>query len=374
MRSWIEINRNAFEHNCRIVSELLNNRAAVGIVLKANAYGHGIQEMALLAEQEPAITWLCVATVEEALSLRQRGCKKEILIIGYLDDYLLEEALKNNCVITVTDLVTARYISECALQNSVCARVHIKIDLGMHRMGCMPEDLQKLYADLRELKGVRVEGILGHVGNTNTPYDHYLVAVIEQFYKICDSIDPSLLHHVGASGLLWCPLIRSMARVGTLLYGSWKSEIHELRIMQRIEKKIIPIMSWKSCIMEIKHVRRGGYIGYDQAFCAYRAMDIAIISIGYADGYTRALSHRGVVMIRGCYAPVVGLISMNFMAVDVSHVASVAHNDEVLLIGPYERITPNALARIAHTNPNHITSGISAAIKRDIVSYECGHE
>lgn len=368
MRSWIEIDRGAFEHNVSFARKLVGPRIELGMVLKANAYGHGLREMALLVENNKNITWLLVSTIEEALLLRTWGCCKEILVMSYHDTTLVKDALLADIVMSITDASVAQTIAHAARTAGIQARVHLKIDMGMRRLGVMPyaaRDLLHVYPELK------IEGIFAHIGITNHPEEGVISVVVQEFHKLCAMLDPQkkLLHHIGASGLLWNPGLKDMVRVGTFLYGSWKSPVHRLRIREHLCDDLMPIMSWKTHIMQIKQVVAGDCVGYDQVFCATKPMRIAILPVGYADGYPRALSQKGVVWVEGCYAPVLGLVSMNLMAINISHIGSAREGSEVMLLGPHEYITPSALATRAGTNPNDITSRVDPHVIRRMVDY-----
>ena len=129
-------------------------------------------------------------------------------------------------------------------------------------------------------------------------------------------------------------------------------------------RQIIPIVTWKTTIIQVKHISKGDYVGYDYSFCATKSMRIAILPIGYADGYPRSLSQKGVVFVEGDYAPVIGLISMNLTIIDISNITQAYVGSIVILMGCESQITPNALATLTSTNPNDITAGISASIPR----------
>lgn len=373
MQSWIEINRGAFEHNVAFVKSCLEQRALLGIVLKSNAYGHGLEIIGQLAHAHPDIRWFCVATPEEALQLRAAGCTKEILVMGPLDDdALLSDALRANIVVSIFDVPMAQHIAQVARKAHVRARVHIKLDAGMHRFGLAFHEVIFYWDRLFQLTDVLIEGIFAHMGNTNNPDDNELEAMVAVFNNLCRALDPAekLLRHIGASGMVWSTWLRGMARVGTLLYGSWKSDIHSARCTSRVDDTVVPIMTWKTKIAAIKKVSQGECVGYDEVFCAYKPMTIAILPVGYADGYLRTLSGRGVVGVQGEYAPIVGVVSMNALAIDISHITGVTVGTEVILLGPYERLTPTALARAAQTNPNEITSSVRAHIPRRVVNGE----
>lgn len=366
MNSWIEINQSAFEHNVNYARSLIKEHVTLGVVVKANAYGHGLREIAQLIDNNEHCAWLLVATLEEALLLRSWKCTKQILAMSYHDKSLIHDALHANIVMGIPDLHTAENIDHIAHMACKKARVHIKIDMGMHRLGLMPKELPQMFNSYPSLIP---EGLFSHIGITNHQDEQLINGTIEQFHELCSMWDPhkKLMHHMGASGLLWNTQLKDMVRVGTFLYGSWKSDMQRTRVQNRLNRDIIPIMSWKTHIIHIKHLDIGDYVGYDQAFCATKKMRIATLPVGYADGYPRTLSNKGVVRIKERYASIIGLISMNLMAIDISGIPEAHVGCEVVLLGPYEHITPRDIALLTNTNPNDITTGIGAHIMQRVV-------
>jgi alanine racemase len=366
MHSWIEIDTCAFGDNVSTVRKLIGSDIAIGIVLKGNAYGHGLIEMAILAEHNSHITWLLVATLEEALVLRKVGCTKEILVLALINPELIQDALRANIVISVVNRSIAEALVREGRLANICPRVHLKVDMGMNRLGLFPEEVYEVVHAFPQLK---IEGIFSHIGTTNIADTQTLNNTVSSFNQWCKLFDPKRqwMWHIGASGLLWSTQLQDMVRVGTMLYGSWKSEINRSRSIEKVSRDIIPLMRWKTTVVQIKRVLEGSYIGYDQMFRAIKPMRIAILPVGYADGYPRNFSQKGVVWICGYYAPVLGLISMNLTVIDVSEIPEAVEGSEVVLIGQYEKITPYALATITGTNPNDLTSGIIAGIKRIVI-------
>jgi len=327
-----------------------------------------LEQIASLIGQHPDVDMVCVAGLQEAAAVRGFGVKKEVLALSYLETDPAE-ALRYDVIVPIADIATARRVHRAAIAAGLRIRAHIKFDTGMHRLGVMLSELESMWSELITLSGVQIEGIFTHLADTNAVDDRFVQEQLSLFNLMCHRVDPEhrLLQHAIASGGLWYQNRGDIVRIGTLLYGSWKSALQRARVEACLpEITFRPIMTWKTRVLQVKLVQRGGAIGYDRTFCADRQMMIAILPVGYSDGYLRRFSNNGCVMIRDAYAPIVGIISMNLMAIDCTDIPAVAVDDEVILLGPYAHLTPMALAARLHTNPNEITASIHADIPRII--------
>jgi alanine racemase len=363
-RSWIVIDRAAVLHNIEQIVRYCGS-AEIGLVVKSNAYGHGLAQIVAVVRDDPRISWLLVAGTSEALHVRALGWKRNILAMTY-HDADAAEVIRAGIVVALAELNDVVWFVTAARAVGMRARMHIKIETGMNRRGFTSEDLVHHLPVLQSMPELSIEGAFTHLCDTNNHDSSFTFAQQKNFddtvYK-CGKIFPAF-HHVLASGSLWMPHKYHMVRVGTALYGSWKSPLQRARLS---DIELQPIMRWYTRIMHIKTVEMGDSIGYDCTFRAPHRMRIALLPVGYADGYQRRLASCGYVMVRDEYAPLVGVISMNMMAIDVSHISACVLGDEVLLIGPHERISPAALAQILRTNPNEITTTVSRDIVRIIL-------
>lgn len=368
LRTWVEVSRSALLHNLSLVAKYARH-APIGVVIKANAYGHGIREATAIFDPEPNVAYLMVGSAEEGLALRASGCRKPILSLSYVDTHTAE-ALAAGIILTVADKEMLAQVGREAARTHITAQVHLKLETGMYRLGIGHDEIASILQLLTTLPHVRCTGLYTHLSDTNNDDTAYTEQQLATFYTFAQMIDPEhkLVWHTSASGSLYLPHTHDMVRVGTMLYGSWKSKRHKERLQKHFgADDLIPALSWKTRIIHCKRVPAGGALGYDCTYRAKHEMRIAIVPVGYADGYQRVLSNKGAVLIQGSYAPVVGIISMNLMTVDITHIPTACAGDEVILIGPYEKITPYAIAQELGSNPNAITGVINPLIPRYIV-------
>jgi alanine racemase len=363
-RSWIAINRVAVLQNIEQIAQYCG-AAEIGFVVKSNAYGHGLAQIISIVHDHPRISWLLVAGTDEALQVRALGWKKNILAMTYHDADTVA-VIRAGIVVTLARFSDVENFVTAARTVNMCVRMHLKVETGMNRLGFTYEELAQHLPFLRQIPELSLEGAFTHLCDTNNPDTAFTYAQQKKFDEIAHELEKNFpaFHHVLASGSLWMSPKYHLVRVGTAFYGSWKSSVQRARLSNM---QLRPVMSWYTRIMHIKTVERGESIGYDCTFRANCQMRVALLPVGYADGYQRRLASGGCVMVRGAYAPLVGIISMNMMVIDISHIAPCQVGDEVLLTGPYDRISPNALAQAIQTNPNEITTTISRDIVRIVL-------
>lgn len=366
-RTWIELNIPAIYHNITTIERFTNHKAIFGAVIKGNAYGHGADDIIAMLDAFRPQSWLCVAGVNEGLRIRTN--RQKILSMAYLDGDL---AAAVHCGIRLTGATydDLHAINQVAAAVGMPAYVHLKIDTGMHRRGFFPATLPAVAERLRDhYPWIAAEGIYTHLGDTSNedmraisePWSIFIAAA----HQAESLLKRTLIKHALASGALWYPETGDMIRVGSMLYGIWKSKIQEDRYKQRDASITIhPVLSWKTIIMELKKVPQGAYIGYNRGYYADRPMTIAILPIGYADGYPRDLSHCGAVMVAGTKAPIVGLIGMNLMTIDVTHIPHAQRGDIVTLIGDELPVQCATLAALLTTTPLELLARIDKEIPR----------
>ncbi|MFA6066774.1 MAG: alanine racemase [Candidatus Babeliaceae bacterium] len=371
--SWVEISRSALIHNSTIIKQLIYP-SHLAVVVKANAYGHGILEIAQIVDTIPDVHMICVAQVEEAVQLQKSGIKKTFLSLAYMPENC-HDAIKNTIALALYNLHDAQRLHEAALLLDKQAVVHVKIDTGMSRLGIAPQEAVAFIQFVhKHFPRITIAGIFTHLGDK----DQTDISFSEKQLALFDTMLAELhqagiripLTHALSSGVLEYAHDKkySLARCGTNIYGLWSSDNSKKRaqcIMPGLE--LLPVLSWKSRIIQIKDIPAGSSVGYGKTFIAANPMKIAVISIGYADGYPRALSNKGIVKIGNHYAPVIGIVSMNLTAVDITPVPDVCIGDHVTLLGPDTQISADALAQLTGTINIEITTRISSTIKRIVV-------
>ncbi len=365
--AWVEVNLAAIEHNTRRLVALAGD-AQVLAILKANAYGHGAVPVAHTVLRGGA-HWLGVVTLGEALELRRAHITAPLLVTGYTAPADAPLAVENDVTLTVFTLDVARALAKAARARQTRARVHLKVDTGMSRLGVAPDDAVEFARAVHALPRLEIEGVYTHLaaadvvnewGNTFT---HNQVA---RFGAVLDALEragiqPRYRHCANSAALLRFPQARfNLVRIGILLYGLDPDPAVPC------PADLVPALAFKARVVYVRSIAAGTYVGYAGMFRAPRPMRIAIVSVGYADGYRRALTNKGQVLIHGVRAPIVGRVAMDQCFVDVTHIADVRVGDEVVLIGQQgaEQIRAEEVAEWMGTNNYEVVTTISARVER----------
>lgn len=367
--TWIELDKRAFGHNVAQLVHCCRGSAALGIVLKGNAYGHGMREMAQLAQAHPDIAWLFVAALSEALTLREQGITKPILAMSY-HDAALKDAVRKNIAVAVFDKKTVQELDACARELGLKARIHIKVDSNMCRLGVAPQELASFVDFVNSCSSLQIEGVFTHLSDINNPDLAWSYEQTRVFNGAIASVPwqtKPLLHAYACGALTLTPLY-DVVRAGTNLFGFWKSEVQTKRFLEPFPQMgLEPVMTWKTKIIQIKTVPAGSYVGYNRTFCTQRPTTLAVLPVGYFDGYPRSLSNKGRVFVHGHCAPVVGMVSMNLTTIDVTDCRAISVGDEVILLGKQAGVTVNEIATLAGTINNELVTRINPQIRRCIV-------
>lgn len=373
-RTWIEIDAQAFDHNASQYKRIIGNRD-LAFVIKANGYGHGIEPLGHLAEHTDAITWLCVATISEALDLRKWGIRKPILVMATFDQE--PSALINQNIHTVVfDLGMIRQLNETGKQYNYIFPVHLKVDTGLSRLGVKPEKAIDIVRFIQSCSNISLQGIYSHFAESSNQDSSFTLHQVEQFKAVLDQLSkegitiPSI-HLANSAGTMLLDLpFCTMFRVGCGIYGLWPNQSVKERTQHAFPWfDLRPIGTWKTTISHINTIAKGNPIGYDRTFIAPHDMRIATIPTGYYDGYDFRLFNKASVLINERYAPIVGRIAMNMTIIDITDVPSAQIGNEVILMGPYPQIDAAHLGLLAG-NPNvrEITTKINPTILRTIVN------
>ncbi|MGD8537794.1 MAG: alanine racemase [Candidatus Aminicenantes bacterium] len=374
---WVEIDRWALEHNIRQFRSLIGNSRKMTVVVKSNAYGHGLLEISHLASEFGA-DWLGVNSLEEALAIRKSGIGLTLILLGYVPVVELEEAVKNDLRLTVYNTET---IEELGRVTSVLKKnvyLHIKTETGVHRQGIRGEELLPFIEKIRAYPYLEIEGLSMHFANIEDTTDHsYAQQQLELYMEYLDllgqnSIDIPVKHVAcSAATILFPETFFDMVRVGIGVYGLWPSKETYLSCIQneREPVNIKPVLSWKTRVVQIKEVPEGAFIGYGCTYKTTRPTKLAVIPVGYYDGYDRLLSNASYVLISGKRAPVRGRVAMNFITADVTDVPGVKLEDEVVLLGQQgqEHISAEYLASLCGTINYEIVTRINPKISRIVV-------
>ncbi|MEM5787776.1 MAG: alanine racemase [Syntrophobacteraceae bacterium] len=348
--NWVEIDLSALRHNFYQARSRASGDCRVLGVVKSDAYGHGMVPVARELENCGA-AFLAVSKFWEALELRQNGIELPILVLLGFEPSDIRDAIRLGIRPAVFRMDQARLISKAASDLNMPARVHIKVDTGMGRLGVPCNDLARFAVELRSLPGIELEGLLSHFAEADEPDKSFSQFQIGQFMHAIQTaaehgVSFPICHISNSAGLMDIPNARfHLVRPGIMLYGSPPSE------RPSDTDNLQPVMTFKAKILQVKQVPAGQPIGYGRTFVTKDISRIATIAAGYDDGYFRMLSNRGQVLIRGTRAPVVGRVSMNMITADVTHIPDASEDDEAVLLGAQgdERITADEIAALCGT-------------------------
>ena len=327
-RSWTEINLSNFEFNLSQLNKNIPQNVKFMQIVKADAYGHGSVEIAEKAIKCGA-SFLGVANAEEGKLLRYNNINIPILILSPSFENELEAIVTNNLTPTVSTIQFAKKLNKFSEKKNIITKVHINFDTGMGRSGFNIEKAKAKYEKILELKHLQIEGIFSHFSASENDYE-FTKMQSEKFEKILNKIEkpPKYIHISNSSGVInFQNKYSNLVRIGLLSYGVYSDESIKAKI------KLKPVMTFKSKISQIKTAEVGESIGYNRTFIAKRKIKYAILPIGYADGYDYLLSNKGKVLINGKICDVIGKVSMDMIAVDISKLENIKIGEIVTLFG-----------------------------------------
>jgi alanine racemase len=374
---WIEIDGSALIHNLHQFRALIGKQRQLLAVVKANAYGHGILEVSELA-LKAGVNWLGVQSIEEALLLRQNGVKSPVLVMGYIPFADLKEAVLQDVRLTVYNRETVEKLSRISQDHKKKAIIHIKIETGTYRQGIHPEEAISFIRAAQAFPGIMIEGLSSHFANIEDTTDHsYAQSQLDIFRATIQELEKNNIRipikHMScsASAILFPKTYFDMVRIGLGMYGLWPSKETYLSCVLENRKPLLlrPVLSWKTRIAQLKRVPKDAFVGYGCTYRTSRDTMLAVLPVGYYDGYSRSLSNLSYVLIRGKRAPLRGRVAMDFITADVTDIAGVCLEDEAILLGRTEEeaVTADYLASIAGTINYEIVTRIGAHVPRIIV-------
>lgn len=365
--TWAEIDLGAITHNIRELKRCLTGTARLMPIIKANAYGHGIVEVARVCIKEGA-EFLGVAMLDEALWLRESGIENaHILILGYTPEEEISQAVNQGFRVTIFNYRGAEAVSRAACRSGKTGYIHLKLDTGMGRLGFYPDERSlSVIEEIFHLPGVKVEGIFTHFAVADIPDKSYTCWQLGRFNDFIAQLEAkglniSLKHAANSAALMDIPAAHlNLVRAGISIYGLQPSD----EIVNR-DVKLIPAMRLLSKIVMLKEVPPGYAISYGCTYVTSRNTLVATVPIGYADGYTRLLSNKVHAVVRGQRVPGIGRICMDQCMFDVSGVEGVEEGDEVILFGrPEDGITADELARVLGTINYEIVCMVGPRVPR----------
>lgn len=330
------VNLDAVINNIKVIHDKQGDTVKIMAVVKSDGYGHGALPIARCLEDKDYIYGFATATAEEALILRRCGISKPIMILGYTFPYAYEDMIREDIAFTVFRKDMAEEISVLATKMNKKAKVHIKVDTGMHRIGIrFDEEGMAFVKELLAMPGIDAEGIFTHLANADTSDKSDAYEQVERFKAFIQKIKQELgyvfpvRHCFNSAGLMEMQDdMFNVGRVGISMYGVWPSDE-----MMKDKMKLQPALSLHSRIVYVKTLPPGAKISYGGTFETVRETRVATVPVGYGDGYPRGLSNCGSVIIKGVRCPILGRVCMDQFMVDVTELPEVMEGDSVTLIG-----------------------------------------
>lgn len=370
--SWIELSSCALIDNIQLYRSIVPKTTKIGLVVKSNAYGHGMIEIARLVESHKMVDYFMVAQLTEALTLRNNGIVTPVMVLNPVRSGL-ELLFTHDIEPMVTDMDVLDALSVIAQQQKRSITVHIKIDTGLSRFGFHPDQLSEVVARANRLTGIIIGSIYTHFAESNNSDLSFTMQQYERFSQAIARLQPDTLPMVHMSNTAGITSIddrlSSLVRLGAGAYGLWPSEQTRTSNWQPISyQHLKPVLSWKTTIAHCKTVPAGTFVGYNRTYLTTQATRIGIIPVGYYDGLDKRLSNKGVVRIDGQSASIIGTIGMNATMIDITHIPSASCDTLVTLIGNQPCITAADIAQQTGCfNARQITTALNPLINRILV-------
>lgn len=363
--TWIEVDTEILEKNIVLMKSKLGKGVDFAGLVKANAYGHGLTEVAKMLIRHQA-RFIAVAYFEEAMKLRKDGINYPILMLTQPFEENIQDVIHYNITPAIYSIDIAKQIGEQALKTHTIVPLHIKVDTGLHRLGFSPEKAAAAIIEISKIKGIRIEGIYTHFVNSYALDVSFTQKQIQLYEDIIAKvglagIHPTYLHTANSAAHVWIPKSQyNLVRFGLTMYGLQPSDEkgYPLAIQQ--------CFTWKTRILQTRHIKKGENVGYGNLWHAPKDMQIATLAVGYADGFRRTPHNYGVVLCGGQKVPIISNVQMSQTMIDVSTVKQIRERDEVVIIGKqgHGSISFEDIANVTRTTNEEIATSISAIIPR----------
>ncbi|MCS7231902.1 MAG: alanine racemase [Elusimicrobiota bacterium] len=370
--TWIEISQSSLLKNIKNIYKFINSgnkKVKICAIVKSNAYGHGLKEVASVIGKVKEVEFLGVTSIEEAILLREMGIKKQILLLGSLYPFdNFKYLLKYKITPTVASVFLMDKLEEFSKKHNTIIKFHLKVDTGMGRIGILPESIHEFIREYKAKKNLICEGIYTHFSSAaeDKEYTEYQINLFNDVYKklYLANIKPIYVHTANSAAmLLYKNSLFNMVRPGLLIYGllPFKKALDIINISN--------VLSLKSKIVFLKTLPKGRYISYSKTYCTKRKTRVATVPVGYADGFLRSLSNKGKVLVNGKFCNILGRVTMDMIMIDVTHIKDVRVGTEVVVIGRQKgnSISVEEVASTAGTINYEITARLSERIPRILV-------
>ncbi len=376
----ITLNEYALQQNIKFLRNKLGKKVRLSSVVKANAYGHGIEQL---------IPMLCRAGIDHFAVFDYNEAKRvakslvspaRVMIMGWISTEKLKDAIRSGFEIYIFNLERLFSVVKYALLLNIKARIHLEVETGMNRSGLILPDLQKATDFIQGNHSyIEVVGFCTHLAGAESITNHLRIQKqlkkFQKFYSMVESVGiiPLYKHVANSAAAFVYPKTRmDMVRVGIMLYGFWPSSETFIQYISNKINKTDPlkrVLDWKSVVMNIKEVFTGEFVGYGISYQAQTDIKIALVPVGYSSGFSRSLSNQGRVLIQGTRCRVIGLVNMNMIIVDITHIPDAKINDEVILIGKQGdlEIKVSAFSDISNQLNYEILASLPGEITRKIL-------
>jgi len=365
--TWVEISSSAINYNLKQFRKLIGKDKLLMPVLKSNAYGHGFLEMAEICNKNSEVDKVCVVSLDEAITLINHKITKPVLILSFCDfnKDKLKLAIKNKVIFPIYEIEQAKVLNKITSQMKQTVKIHLEIDTGASRTGILPEQTLEFIKRLKHYPNLILEGIWSHFASSeeDPKYTYYQ---LKRFEQVINNLDKANVHiplkHMAcsASSILYPQSLFNAIRLGLGLYGLYPSPKTKNKI------KLKPALSWYTTIIQVKEIPSKTKIGYGGTYTTKNRTKLAIIPVGYWDGYDRSFSNKAQVIIHNKKCPVRGRICMNLTMVDITGIKNVKIKDKVILIGKSktQEITAEDLAKWQNTIKDEIVTRINPLLPR----------
>ncbi|MEQ8906573.1 alanine racemase [Ekhidna sp.] len=380
--SRIELSQSSLTSNINFIKKKIGSEARISSVVKANAYGHGIEEFVKMAERAGVDHFATASAFEAETVLEAKSDKSDVMIMGILYSEDIAWAIENEIEFYVFNFERLPLVLEEAKRLNKKAKVHLEVETGANRTGLPEKEFQPALSFLKKhSKHLEFTGLCTHFGGAESFSNQFKIdrqhKKFKEFLKVCKQkkFMPQIRHIAcSAAALAYPDTVYDLVRIGVAQYGFWPSPDIYYMHMQNAGRSsnggsLKRLFTWKTDVMDVRDVCAGEFIGYGTAYQATQDMKVAVMPLGYSNGYPRAQSNRGHVLVKGKKAPIVGLINMNLFMVDVSHIEGVEVGEEVVLVGRQKNNTINisSFTQVTQLMNNEMLSRLPAAIPRKIV-------
>ncbi len=359
-RTAVVIDLDRIKHNIEAIKSKIGDARLLGVI-KADAYGHGVVEVAKEIEHDCA--FFGVAVIEEAIELRKAGFTTPILVLGRVEPYYSDLLVKYDIRPSIFSLEDAKSLSDEAVRQGKTALYHIAVDTGMSRIGFQVTQADAdICKEIAKLPGIAAEGVFTHFATADEKDLTKTLRQKEKFGKFVEmlsarGIDPQIKHTNNSAGVMNFDDHYDLVRAGIVIYGMYPSED-----LDKSKLGVLPAMKWIAEISHVKTLEAGREVSYGGTYITKKETVVATVPVGYADGYPRSLSNIGKVMINGKPAPIIGRVCMDQFMIDVTHIPDVKVGDEVTLVG--NGLTMEEVSNAAHSFNYELPCRIARRVPR----------